>query len=428
MADPQAVNLPDMLGAITGGERVNISVMQCALGVRPRNVPAGQPFEVILLLQNASDADVDVSLRVRLPERDANQKPNRFFAQRERLLVGLRPAEVGYVTLPASSSPKTATGEDYQLVVDLGVKVVDGRKPRRVRAPAGGGVLVETELSEEVQERIWELEQMVFSTEQVGRSSLAVSFGIKPSTLGTVADFSPGWTSLWTMRDHVDERLLVDRVRDPLVALLPRLKRDNVFFPLLDRVQTRFRESGGYPLRAGEAVVIAKLLTLVLEQGVLELGEDLEALDELEVKPPAWLVRTCRVLFDRPEAAQNAGFLATELIFDELMGDAIRLGLTMVGTVLDEDFGDEQDQDRLVDSVMTRLESRGMDFQHTYLPLVMGGLIANARVVMPQEKARETIWLLRKNREQRASEQDETNASIFQMVDQLIDRALDRAG
>ena len=50
-----------LLGAVTGGERLNLDVVQCALGVRPSSVPAGKPFEAILLLQNASDVNVDVT-------------------------------------------------------------------------------------------------------------------------------------------------------------------------------------------------------------------------------------------------------------------------------------------------------------------------------------------------------------------------------
>ena len=106
MSDSQPDNLPDLLGAVTGGDRLNLDVMQCALGVRPSSIPAGKPFEAILLLQNASDVNVDVTAVVRLPEQDAKGKRNRFIVKRERLVVGLRPAEVGYMTLPLSSSPR----------------------------------------------------------------------------------------------------------------------------------------------------------------------------------------------------------------------------------------------------------------------------------------------------------------------------------
>lgn len=422
MADGQTVNLPDLLGAITDGERLNLDVVQCALGVRPSAIPAGKPFEVILLIQNASDVNVDVTAVVSLPEQDAKGKRNRFIVKSARLVVGLRPAEVGFMTLPVSSSPQTAPANTYRLTMELSVKRMDSRKPTRVRQTGGGGPFMETELSDEVQKHLWKLQQMVFSTEKAGRSGLTVPFVIKPATVGEVADFSPGWTSLWTMKDHVDEHALLERVREKIDLILPALKRETVFFPLLDVIQTRFRENGGYYLKAGEAVLITKSLVLSVEQGaaLLESGEDEGC--------PAWVTRLGRVLFDRPDAARNMPRLIKEQLLPDLIQDAARLSLNMIHTVTGEDFGTEEEQAEYVGSVTQRLSRGELDFTHTYLPLVLGGLIANTRIVMPHEVPRETIWLLHKAREQRQPEQDDSNEPIFKLTDQLLDRALNQTG
>ena len=423
MSDSQPDNLPDLLGAVTGGERLNLDVVQCALGVRPSSVPAGKPFEAILLLQNASDVNVDVTALVKLPEQDAKGKKNRFIVKRERLVVGLRPAEVGYMTLPLSSSPQTAAGSDYRLVMELNVKRMDSRKPNRVRGSDGGGFFVETELSEEVQEHLWNLQQMVFDTDRVGRSGIGVDFSVKAATLGEVADFNPGWTSLWTMRDHVDETVLVDRVRDKLELVLPRVNRDTLFFPLLEQVQTHFREVGRYYLKAGEAVFVTKALVLALEQGVPDLEDGSE-----DVEYPAWFLRLCRILFDRPDAVKNVPYLFTEPIFDDLLRDAMRLSLTMIHTVTGEGFESEDERDDYIDNVMDVLDGGGMDFSRLYLPLVLGGLIANTRIVMPHEVPRETIWLLHKARDERLYEKDSDSAPVFDLTEQLLDRALNQTG
>lgn len=419
MPELEAVNLPDLLGAITGGERLNLDVVQCALAVRPSATPAGRPFLAVLLLQNASDIDVDVTARVRLPERDAANQRNRFFAQRERLLVGLRPAEVGYLALPLSSSPNAKPGQGYRLVVELEVKRMDRQKPRRVRQPEGGGLFVETELTQEAQDRIWGLQQLIFSAERAGRSGVAVPFTVKPPEVGKVPELAAEWVSLWTLSDHVDERVLLERVREPLERALPQLRREVVFYPLLEAVQTRFK-AGGYALKAGEAVYISKLLTLVVENGAAMAGEGESG------EAPAWLLRCCRVLLDRPEAANNVPYLTSQMIFHDVVRDAVRLGLTMVETVTGEHFGDAAEQEDYAEAVVRRLQEGGLDFAHTYLPLVLGGLIANARVVMPKEQPRQTIYLLQKAREERASEADADNGPIFAMTDQLIERALDQ--
>ena len=44
MAKQQVIaNYPDILGAITGGARLNVDMVQCALTVRPIQVPSDSP-------------------------------------------------------------------------------------------------------------------------------------------------------------------------------------------------------------------------------------------------------------------------------------------------------------------------------------------------------------------------------------------------
>ncbi len=114
------------------------------------------------------------------------------------------------------------------------------------------------------------------------------------------------------------------------------------------------------------------------------------------------------------------------MIFHDVVRDAVRLGLTMVETVTGEHFGDAAEQEDYAEAVVRRMQEGGLDFAHTYLPLVLAGLIANARVVMPKEQPRQTIYLLQKAREERAGEADADNGPIFAMTDQLIERALDQ--
>ena len=75
---------PDVLGYITGGERINIGVVQIAPGVRPKIAQAGRPFEIALVIQNACDAKVDVTINLHLPKQ--------FAAKSSRIVVGLTPA------------------------------------------------------------------------------------------------------------------------------------------------------------------------------------------------------------------------------------------------------------------------------------------------------------------------------------------------
>ncbi len=108
MPEENKPNYPDILGHATGGPRHNIGLVQVSLAVRPRVVRAGRPFEAILIVQNASDVEVDVTTTLKFPDRDAKKQKNRFTSKSKKLVVGLEAVEAGYVTLPISCLPGTA--------------------------------------------------------------------------------------------------------------------------------------------------------------------------------------------------------------------------------------------------------------------------------------------------------------------------------
>ncbi len=190
---------PDILGFLTGGPRYNLSVVQFALATRPRVVHAGRPFEAILLVQNASDVDVDITAMLQLPKKDAKGQPDRFKAKAQRLVIGLQPAEVGYLKLPIMCDRTTAIQEGYELGVSVKVKPLS--RPQRIRPAEGSGSIAQ--LRPECHEDMKELQKLVFSVEKsFGLGSvLQTTFSVMSGKIGRLADLSPGWVSLWAIEN-----------------------------------------------------------------------------------------------------------------------------------------------------------------------------------------------------------------------------------
>jgi hypothetical protein len=100
----------------------------------------------------------------------------------------------------------------------------------------------------------------------------------------------------------------------------------------------------------------------------------------------------------------------------------------MVSTVTNENFGSVEETSRYAENMVEALsQHRPLDLARAYLPLVMGGLIATARVTMPREQIRETVFMLSKAVEKRRPEKNQDNAFIFDLMDKLVERALDSA-
>jgi hypothetical protein len=414
-------NYPDLLGAITNGSRFNLDVVQFALAARPPQVAAGGTCELILLAQNASDSDVDVLLQVELPERDQAKQKNCFTTASPKLRIGLRPAEVGFVSLPFTILPITQPAPGYIAGLDLDVKRMTKTLPQRVRATDGGGPFRAQDLPEAAQEQMRALRGLPFSIDSGKKKKyLQVPFSVLPPTIAGLAALRANWISLWTMSDLSDAYSIARQVAEPARACVQQLKRDKAFMPLLKATQEHFGASG-YALLPPEAIFITKLLTLVLEEGITE-----PTVDNPRPAWPRWYIKLCRGLAQDAALAGQIEPLVTRLIYHDLIYDAVMRGFISVGAVTHEDFGSHDETGQYAEGIVAALENdQPLDFARAYLPLVMAGVIANARITMPREQIRDTVFMLSKALEKRRPEKNEANAFIFDLTDQLIEQSLD---
>jgi hypothetical protein len=445
MTDTPITNYPDILGYITGGMRCNINVVQLALAVRPRVVRAGRPFETILLVQNASDVDVDVTASLTLPEVDAKKQKGRFLSKKNRLLVGIRPAEVGYVVLPMSCLPDTAVSDSYKIEMEINVKPL--KKPARIRTAEGGGEVVLDYLRDEPREKVEELKKLVFSTtKRFGlRDVLEASFSVMPGKIGQMVDFQPGWVNLWHMTDYVDERLVLEKYGQLLThSILPRLKKAFVLDALIDTTQKRFA-SAGYPLQPLESLYIGKLLTLILEMAepmeetfdylgypVFNIAQTVKNGFPAGGGPrfPHWCSSLLEIIAqDEKKANADLVEIVTETLYDDLLRDAIPYAFQMIRTVTGEDLGSEAEVQDYTENMIEMLgEKSGMDFTHVYMPLVIGGVIIYDRIISDAEEISESLRGMHDVLTEREPEVDENNDLVFMLTKQMVNRSLQRFG
>ncbi len=423
MKATKPVNYPDVLGAITNGQRLNLDPLQVAVATRPPAIHAGSAFDAIVLLQNTVDVDVDAVIRLLIPEMDLAGHRGRLSTKLVRpIRIGLRPGEVGCANMPILTTHQTAPGNSYKLQVEVQVEQKQ-RGGTHVRDANGGATLVFEELSEERQQDIKAMRGLNYSVATVGKAAgakatLVATFEILPPEIsGLPQDLKPAYITLWTAADYADESVLLERVQPLTSVLLPKLNRSNVFFPLLKATQPHF-ENAQVRLWAGEAVAIAKLLTFVLETGIPKTGEG---------GYPRWFVKLCRLLNQNPQAAAQIDRLVADLLYLELIYDAAMLGFAMLMTVSKEPFGSSEEMIGYGNQLVASLTGKGepLDLVRVYLPLVLAGLVVNTRVTMPQEQTRETISLIASAREKRANEEDSSNRFVFEFADDLIQRALE---
>lgn len=441
-----ASNYPDILGEISSGARANISVLQLATALRPRIARAGRPFEMLMLLQNASDVELDVTVTLRLPDKDKAGKKKRFVTKAQRLVIGLPEAGVGLVNLPVSTLPDTAVGDDYKIGMEVEVKPSKKVKPNRIRLPEGGGEVDFSLLDEERRALIADLQKLHWTASQGSfRGNVIESTcTIMSGKVGAFADLEPSWVSLWTLVDHTDARVMFER-HQPMIEkqLLPVLEqRRRIFAPIQEATQARFSDVG-YDVTPLEINFIARLLTLILEYAAINqrdprylVGSDLNlkryvAEGYLEnpnnpIHLPFWMQGFLRSLSVNPNIAQTPVRAIAQLNYDDLLKDAMLHIFMRLETALDIDVGTQEERIAYIDNFMTTLEDKALDFNTLYVPLVLGGLVVGDSILLKDERPEEVVALMRQLLDARHSEHDENTAETFAMANRLLEIANNR--
>lgn len=452
------INYPDVLGHIAGEARHTAGSVQVAMAVRPQTVQAGHPFEVIMLIQNMADAAADVTVNLQLPEKDMDGKKGRFLAKSERLVIGLEPAEVGYATLPVTTLPDTAVSDDYSIGMDIAVKALD-KKPGRVRAAEGGAPLNLRHLKPDQREQVEALRSLAFFANKRGGwlrgDVLEVKVNVLPGKVGKLVNLKPGWFSLWTLDDHQeDDDALIGKYQEAMrLRVLPTLRKEALYPVLLEKTRTRF-SAAGYDLQDIEALLITKVLTLVLEYA--NAGETghaptiaaafdfssrlvprnekqrfLQVLETGQEPPPLpnWAKAMLKAMARDERAAKAPVKAIAHFAYDDLLRDAVLLAFHAVEVATGEELGTPDEMDEYALQVLARLREGGnMDFNHTYLPLVLGGMALFDQVLLPEDKLPEILHNIRIILDARRAEENDESQPVFAMTRSVVELALRKYG
>ncbi|GAB4512318.1 MAG: hypothetical protein OHK0046_11650 [Anaerolineae bacterium] len=443
-------NYPDVLGYITDAGRYNVGVVQTALAVRPRVVKSGHPFEVILLMQNAADVKADVTVTVRLP--DAKGKKDYFIIDKEKLVVQLQPAEVGYVVMPVTTLPDTPAGSDYTISVELNVKPLG--KPTRVREIEGEASppLDVEKLPATRRKAVEALQKLKFSIQQKkggllrSVTGLEVTFGVLAGKTGTPLNLKPGWVSVWTLGEQDDVAELMRRYREVMaIRLLPKIDKAELQPLLLEKTQQRFQEAG-YPLTGIEVSAITKLMLLILEyadvtrtaQNIVDAGDyfikkRLEKDDEEGAAPlPNWAETMLRAIARDERVASVPNKAIPHFAYNALLQDAIIYGFKEVGRTTGEEMGTPDEIQSYAETLLEKLSSKGkLHFSYVYVPLVLAGVTVYDRVLLPEEKIADLLEDLRtmlEKREHEFSEEDEEDMLMYGLAKRVVEMALRKYG
>jgi hypothetical protein len=434
MTTPAYSPYPDVLGALTNGARATFGVLQCALTVLPGSAPAGTAVDVTLLAQNTCDAPVELSAVLHLPEHDARRQKGRFLPPSTKPVVTVKPGEVGCLLLPVVTLSDIAQGE-YRISVDINARTAGGTT--RLRDESGSFAI--GMLSPEGRAHFDVLRGALFSTHKPRlRNALEAELTIGPPRPTLPPELKPAWVSLWSLADG-DDRMVLAHYGELLIArIFPQLRRTTIYPVLFETTLKRF-EAAGFPLRDPEAALITKIMTIILEYASpRQRGHGYQAASRYAIEPlvvnarkdpsrslklPHWMAEYLRLIARDGRAADQVVRLLSRKLYLPLLRDAIEYGFALVSQLSGQIMGDDDDIARYTESIIRALEDGSMDFERAYLPLIMGGVVINDKVLMPGETQDEKVSFLLPALREREPEIDPKDADVLDLTYQIIQRA-----
>ncbi len=408
---------PDVLGSITGGTRISMDKLQCALGIFPTQTYINQPVEVILILQNMVDQPMQIKVGLQLPSQDKKGHPVVIDTAKKTLALSMRPGEVGVLRVPIIPLPPTQPGTGFP--VRVAVRYRTPNEGRAVRPPAGGAPPSVLSISSF---KLQALREVAFSAHTWNESAEIITtyFDIAPKRTAPIGqDLQPRYESLWTMQEMVEERELVQAKLEDARRIASSLTRNTVYQPMMAAVEEHFAQRG-MPLHPGEIRAIAKMMTYTLDEGLeLEPGFSME--------DSRWFLTLCQVLAHNPDLENmDRGELVTRYLFEAALYDSILLGFATIDPKVKEDLGDMAERVNYANRVLAWFAGEGdPDPSYIYLPLAMGGVVVNMLVATKEENPWLVVDQLTEANRGRARLASGEVATIFKVMDSLLNQAED---
>ncbi|MEZ4669792.1 MAG: hypothetical protein R3E39_17950 [Anaerolineae bacterium] len=439
-------NYPDILGYITEGQQLTVGVVQAALALRPPLARAARPFSAIILLQNMSDSNVEVTVRLQLPSKDAGGKQSRFVARDNEANITLLPAEVGYLVMPVMILSDTTPSQSYRIGTDIVVEPL--LKPRLIRQPDTGDEInlnYYFSLSEEAALRVIALRMLTFTAEKRGRTNiLETELTVVPPKEMPPADSKSGWFSLWALGTDSDARPLLERFRGTLaLQVLPSfdpVALYRILFP-----ETKTRVSKVYRIHSVEVHYITKLLVYILQLApkrptmyhypeesfytVMKLLKKGWPTDGSPIPLPFWCRGLLHMIGMDEQVLENPSLAFQGALYLDLLRDGIIHGFRMVSLAAEREVGSESELREYADHVVQTLRrpKHPLNFSEIYLPLVLGGVTVAEDVRLPEEKPLDPLHKLIDVYKSRAeAERTPDNELIFQLTDEVLNWAVRR--
>ncbi len=408
---------PDIMGEfIDAPQRFETSGLQYAGHFDPVTVTPGIVSNLFVFLQNTLNAPLGVNLKVEVPKTGGFFRGSKPVLEVKRPVIQIKMAEgeAGLLTLPFITTESYETGK-YEVVIEP--KIATQGKGERIRPPKSQSKLGQSPLLDNVTGLglVGALGATYAETSaKKGTFPLEIAGELQVTERAPRLDHA--YQTIWTPEamGFLKQALHEIQLRD--ARLKDDLTPEALYAALYSETTFRFADAG-LPLRIGEAITLAKILTyscqFFLSQPSRRRG----------LLVPIW-ERALDAGIDTSNALQvirNAGY-------GHILKLSIAISFGLVAQAIGRQPWSLEERQGVTEHIVENIEiGENTDVDFLYLPLLMGGTLISGQLVLDGENAKESLALMRKAREARQDLFfDEDMAEANKIYGQILQKAMQR--
>jgi hypothetical protein len=378
-----AIDYPDILGEyVDAPKRFEVDGLQYVGSFEPKQINIGETSNLQLYLQNTLNAPLTIHIRSIVPQTGRIRTRPLLSLGASHIELTMAKAEVGLLTIPVTTAKDVVSG-NHQLGVEI--KVKHSKDAVTVRRSKAKDPLASLPFENRAGLKLVSVVGTSYSLKNGKKAKFPMSVSstqadVQAETRSLEHSYQKLWTVEMVKHQHEAQRE-INKIRPQIIN---NLKIEPLFVALYVENKQRFSDVG-LPLRPGEAIALAKLLTYTahyfLKRGDLQDG----------LLCPIW------------ERALINEFPTTDTIelfkvvgYSHILRLSIAFSFGMIAKVFGKQPWTEEERQGVMNYLIDTLdEGSPLEPDFLYLPLMMGALNVVRKVRLPDEDVAHTVQLIK---------------------------------
>ncbi len=406
-----AMDYPDIISEyLVANERYETNGVQIAPYLEPEDLPIGGSANLVLFLQSALDVPVEITFKPDLPQTSRFRGSPLLAIGKTELRVALEPAQVGTLFVPVTTTPKAKEGHHQ---IQLNVSVAVKGQPTRIRPVETRGRFHNELIDDVVGLDLVRVLGLPYKTVSTNKISVPITIRGRAEPREAAPDLATRFQPLWSQDKMKPQNTALQEVSQRRASIVEQLEIEPLFVGLLVESQKRFADAGA-PLRVGEAIGLAKVLTYTVQYFMA--NSDLQ--DGLLV--PMWELAN---EYDLPTG--DLLWVLRYVGFRHLLQLGTALSFGLVRQALGRQPWTVEERRAVISLIGDSVETgQSLPPEFLYIPLLLAVPTISRQVVMEGEDNGHSLRLLQKAK---AARDDVFSAPDLAEVNLIFDRLMNAA-